>query len=199
MSQRQATVQRETRETRVIVTLDLDGSGQTNCATGIPFLDHMLNHIGRHGLFDLDVQSAGDLDIDDHHTVEDCGIVVGRAFLQALGDARGIVRMAHAEVPMDEALVVAVVDLSGRPYPMIDLPIGDGMLGSMGADMPRHFFESFAFEARCNLHVRCLYGRNSHHIAEAAFKAVGRALGSATRIEPRVAGDVPSTKGTLSS
>ena len=198
MSERRATVRRETRETIVAVSIDLDGTGKAHCATGVPFLDHMLAHVARHGLFDLDVEAKGDLEIDDHHTVEDCGIVLGRAFAQALGDARGIVRMAHAEVPMDEALVVVVVDLSGRPYPVVDLPLRDGVLGTMGADMPRHLFESFAFEARCNLHVRCVHGTNGHHIAEAAFKALGRALGAATRIDPRVAGEVPSTKGTLS-
>jgi imidazoleglycerol-phosphate dehydratase len=197
MTTRSATLTRETRETSITIALDLDGSGKAAVNTGIPFLDHMLNHIARHASFDLAVTARGDLEIDDHHSVEDTGLLLGRVFREALGDGRGIVRMAHADVPMDEALVSAAVDLSGRPYPVIQLPLETGMLGTMGADMVRHFLESFAFEARCNLHVRCLYGTNSHHVAEAAFKAVARALGAATRIEPRITGEVPSTKGTV--
>jgi len=197
MSNRVASLQRETRETKIAVTVDLDGTGTADIATGLPFFDHMLGHIAHHGLFDLTIRAEGDLEIDDHHTIEDTGILFGRAFREALGDGRGIVRMAHAEVPMDEALVVAVVDLSGRPYPVIELPLQDGLLGSMGADMARHFLESFASDCRCNLHVRCQYGRNPHHIAEAAFKATARALDAATRIDPRIAQHIPSTKGTL--
>lgn len=197
MSVRKAHLRRDTRETQIEVTVDLDGTGQADIATGVPFFDHMLGHIAHHGLFDLTVHARGDLDIDDHHTVEDTGILLGRAFRDALGEGRGLVRMAHAEVPMDEALVIAAVDLSGRPYPVIQLPPATGMLGTLNADMPRHFLESFALECRCNLHVRCLYGQNTHHIAEAAFKATARALGAATRVDPRVAGEIRSTKGTL--
>lgn len=197
MSARSASLQRQTRETTIAISIELDGSGRSDIRTGVPFLDHMLGHIAHHGLFDLTVSATGDLEIDDHHTVEDTGLLLGRAFHDAIGEGRGIVRMAHAEVPMDEALVVAVVDLSGRPYPVIDLPLSQGTLGTMTADMVRHFLESFAMECRCNLHVRCLAGTNSHHVAEAAFKAVARALGAATRMEARRADEVPSTKGTL--
>jgi imidazoleglycerol-phosphate dehydratase len=189
---------RQTSETTVEVHLDLDGSGQHAIATGVLFLDHMLTHIARHGMFDLDVQAQGDVAMDAHHTVEDVAIGLGRALLAALGDGRGIVRIAHAEVPMDEALVDVALDLSGRPYAVIEF--GEtlvGRVGDMDADLARHFLESMASEGRFNLHVRTLRGRNAHHVVEAAFKALGRAMDAATRLDPRLGSAVPSTKGTL--
>jgi imidazoleglycerol-phosphate dehydratase len=195
---RSGAYQRRTGETAVDIRLDLDGSGQHAIATGVLFLDHMLTHIARHGLFDLDVQAQGDVAMDAHHTVEDVGIGVGRALLAALGEGRGLVRMAHAEVPMDEALVVVAVDLSGRPYAAVEF--GEtlvGRVGDMEADLARHFMESLAIEGRFNLHLRTLRGRNAHHVVEAGFKALGRALDAASRLDPRLGADVPSTKGTL--
>jgi imidazoleglycerol-phosphate dehydratase len=195
---RSGTCQRRTGETTVDVRLNLDGSGQHTIATGVLFLDHMLTHIARHGLFDLDVQAQGDVAMDAHHTVEDVGIGVGRALLAALGEGRGLVRMAHAEVPMDEALVVVAIDLSGRPYAVVDF--GEtlvGRVGDMEADLARHFMESLAIEGRFNLHLRTLRGRNAHHVVEGGFKALGRALDAATRLDPRLGVAVPSTKGTL--
>ena len=195
---RSGTCQRRTGETTVDVRLNLDGSGQHTIATGVLFLDHMLTHIARHGLFDLDVQAQGDVAMDAHHTVEDVGIGVGRALLAALGEGRGLVRMAHAEVPMDEALVVVAIDLSGRPYAVVDF--GEtlvGRVGDMEADLARHFMESLAIEGRFNLHLRTLRGHNAHHVVEGGFKALGRALDAATRLDPRLGVDVPSTKGTL--
>ena len=198
IAQRTGSCERRTGETSVRVRIALDGAGQHEIQTGVLFLDHMLTHIARHGLFDLNVQGEGDIAMDAHHTVEDVGIALGRALLEALGDARGIVRMAHAEVPMDEALVVVSVDLSGRPYPVVDFgPAVTGQVGDMEADLARHFLESLALEARCNLHLRVLRGRNAHHIVEAGFKAVGRALDAATRRDERLGEAIPSTKGTL--
>lgn len=198
ISARRGAYVRQTGETRVQVQLDLDGSGRHNVATGVLFLDHMLTHIARHGLFDLEVQAQGDVAMDAHHTVEDVGIGLGRALLDALGDGSGLVRMAHAEVPMDEALVVVAVDLSGRPYAAVEF--GDtvgGRVGDMDGDLARHFMESVAIEGRFNLHVRTIRGRNAHHVVEAGFKALARALDAATRLDARLAGSVPSTKGTL--
>ena len=189
---------RQTAETTVQIRLDLDGSGQHTIATGVLFLDHMLTHIARHGLFDLEVQASGDVAMDAHHTVEDVAIGLGRAMLAALGDGRSLVRMAHAEVPMDEALVDVALDLSGRPYAVIEF--GEtlvGRVGDMEADLARHFMESLANEGRFNLHLRAIRGRNAHHVVEAGFKALGRALDAATRVDPRLGNAVPSTKGTL--
>lgn len=189
---------RRTGETNVDVRIALDGTGQHRIATGVLFLDHMLTHIARHGLFDLDVQAAGDVAMDAHHTVEDVGIGLGRAFLAALGDGRGIVRMAHAEAPMDEALVVVSVDLSGRSYAVIEFgETLSGRVGDMDADLARHFMESVAMEGRFNLHLRALRGRNAHHVVEAGFKALARALDAATRLDERLGDRAPSTKGTL--
>jgi imidazoleglycerol-phosphate dehydratase len=197
-AERRGTYHRQTAETTVDIRLDLDGSGQQNIATGVLFLDHMLRHIARHGLFDLEVQAAGDVAMDAHHTVEDVGIGLGRAFLAALGEGRGIVRIASADVPMDEALVAVAVDLSGRPYAAIDFgPIVVGRVGDMEADLARHFMESIALEGRFNLHLRTLSGRNAHHVVEAGFKALARALDAATRLDGRLGASVPSTKGTL--
>jgi imidazoleglycerol-phosphate dehydratase len=196
---RRARVARATRETDVTVELALDGSGRCEAHTGVPFLDHMLDQIARHGLFDLTVRATGDLEIDAHHTVEDTGIVLGRAFAEALGDARGIRRMGHAIVPMDEALALVAVDLSGRGYAVIDVPFAGERIGTMDADLLRHFWESLATAMRATLHIRVLAGTNDHHKAEACFKALARALDQATELDPRRADQVPSTKGTLGS
>jgi len=194
---RSATIQRKTTETEIVLSLNLDGSGQANLATGVGFLDHMLRHIAVHGLFDLDVKASGDLEIDPHHTVEDVGIVLGQALDQALGDRKGIVRMGSAYVPMDEALAFVAVDLSGRPYAVIQAEWHTSSIGLLPTTLIPHFLESFAFNAKINLHACVEYGRDDHHQAEALFKALGRALDAATLIDPRRAGSVPSTKGTL--
>jgi imidazoleglycerol-phosphate dehydratase len=200
---RRAEIKRETRETRVEVGLNLDGSGRYQIATGLGFLDHMLSHIAAHGLFDLIVQAEGDLEVDAHHTVEDVALALGAAFDQALGERRGLVRMGSAYVPMDETLGFVAVDLSGRPYAVVDVVWGGETVGGSrnGGSIPNtlwaHFFESLAVTARANLHARVLYGRDDHHKVEALFKALGRALDAATRIEPRRQDAVPSTKGVL--
>ncbi len=194
---RKSTISRRTSETNIMLSLNFDGSGQANIATGIGFLDHMLRHIAVHGLFDLDVKASGDLEIDPHHTVEDVGIVLGQAFDQALGDRRGIVRMGSAYVPMDEALAFVAVDLSGRPYAVIRAEWHTPSIGLLPTALIPHFLESFAFNAKINLHARVEYGRDDHHRAEALFKALGRALDAATVIDPRRVGSIPSTKGTL--
>lgn len=196
MAERRADIQRVTRETDVRVRLDLDGAGAADIRTGIGFYDHMLHHVAHHGLFDLAVSASGDLHIDPHHTAEDVAIALGQAFDQALGDRAGIVRMADAWVAMDEALAQAVVDLSGRPYFVFSGAFEAPAVGGMAASLIPHVLESLAVHARMNLHVRILYGRDDHHKAEAVFKAVGRALDAATRLDPRRAG-VPSTKGVL--
>lgn len=193
---RQATIQRHTEETQIDLTLILDGAGRHEITTGIPFLDHLLSHIAVHGLFDLTVNARGDLEVDGHHTAEDVAICFGQALDQALGDRSGIVRMAHVYVPMDESLAFIAVDLSGRPYPVIDAEFAYPVIGDLGADMVPHILESVAFNGRMNLHARVLYGRNDHHKAEALFKAFGRALRQAVAIDPGRAG-IPSTKGVL--
>ncbi len=193
---RTATLSRQTSETQIEIELNLDGSGQHNIATGVGFLDHMLTHIAVHGLFDLTIKAAGDLHIDVHHTVEDVALVLGSAFDQALGDRKGITRMASFYAPMDETLAFVALDLSGRPYSVIDAEWGQAPVGQIPTSLFPHFFESFAVTARCNLHARILYGRDDHHKAEALFKALARALDSATMIDTRRQ-TVPSTKGTL--
>jgi imidazoleglycerol-phosphate dehydratase len=193
---RTATIDRVTGETEVHLTLALDGRGQSRIQTDIGFLDHMLALFAHHGLFDLVVQAQGDLHVDAHHTVEDVGICLGQALNAALGDRAGIVRTAHSYVPMDEALGFVAIDLSGRPYAVIDVTWHAGALGSLDLDLVRHFLETIAIYGRFNLHARVLYGHNDHHQAEALFKALGRALDAATQIDPRREG-VPSTKGTL--
>ena len=195
--ERAAVLSRETKETRVRVHLLLDGAGRASVSTGIGFFDHMLDAFARHGRFDLDVEATGDLHVDAHHTIEDVAIALGRAFGQAVGDAAGITRMGEATVPLDESLVQVVVDISGRPFAAVDLPFAGEMIGAMPTEMVRHFLRSFAAEARLTLHVRLLAGENDHHRAEASFKALGRALDAATRLDPRIAGVVPSTKGRL--
>ncbi|MBI2906861.1 MAG: imidazoleglycerol-phosphate dehydratase HisB [Chloroflexi bacterium] len=194
---RRASVRRETGETKVAVTVNIDGSGRYDIKTGIGMLDHFLSHVARHGLFDISVEGSGDLSANLHHLVEDVAICLGRAFGQALGERVGIVRMAHAVVPMDEALALVAVDIGGRGYAVIEAPFTDERIAELPTDLVRHFLESFAFEGRMNLHARLLAGANDHHKAEALFKALGRALDSATRFDERVAGEVPSTKGVI--
>jgi imidazoleglycerol-phosphate dehydratase len=194
---RTATLHRQTAETDITLTLNLDGSGRHTLATGVGFLDHLLTHVAVHGLFDLEVRAAGDLHVDAHHTVEDVALALGQALAEALGDKRGLVRLGSAYVPMDEALAFLAVDLSGRPYAVVEAAWHSPMLGQMPTSLVAHFLESFASAARLNLHARVLYGRDDHHQAEALFKALGRALDAATQIDPRRAGQIPSTKGTL--
>jgi len=194
---RQARVERQTRETEVLVELALDGSGQHRIVTGIGFLDHMLTHVAVHGLFDLQVQASGDLHVDQHHTVEDVALTLGQAFDRALGDRAGIVRIGSATVPMDESLAFVAVDLSGRPYAVDEMAWTGPTVGRLPVTLIPHFFQSFAVAARANVHARVLYGRDDHHKAEALFKALGRALDAATRVDPRRGGAIPSTKGAL--
>lgn len=197
MSHRTATIARKTAETSVNITLDLDGSGKWETATGVGFLDHMLSHIAKHGVFDLSVKVEGDLHIDPHHTVEDTGIALGEAFAQALGDKAGLVRAGSAWMPLDEALAFAAVDLSGRAYAVVDLKLLGREVGGLPPDLYNHFLESFASAAKANIHVTTMTGVNDHHKIEACFKALARALDSATRVDPRRGGDVPSTKGVI--
>lgn len=193
---RQTTVARQTGETSINLTLNIDGAGQANIQTGIGFLDHMLTLLAGHGLFDLSVNAQGDIHIDEHHTAEDTFICLGKALDQALGDRRGIVRTAHSYVPMDETLARVTLDLSGRPYCVFDAEFVTPRLGQLGTDLLFHLFESLAIHARMNLHAQVLYGRNDHHKAEALFKALARALDAATQTDSRRQG-IPSTKGTL--
>jgi imidazoleglycerol-phosphate dehydratase len=197
VSHRVADVERATRETAVNVSLALDGTGEHDVATGVGFFDHMLAHVAVHGLFDLTVEASGDLHIDPHHTVEDVALTLGLAFDQALGDRRGIVRIGSAYVPMDEALAFVAVDLSGRPYAVTEIDWAGPTVGGLPVTLIPHVVHSFAVTARANLHARVLYGRDDHHKAEALFKALGRALDAATRIDSRRSDAVPSTKGTL--
>lgn len=194
---RTATVTRQTGETSIEITLNLDGSGQANVSTGLGFLDHMLDALARHARFNLTVRAKGDLHIDEHHTVEDVGIVLGRALAQALGNRKGITRMGHAIVPMDEALALVAVDFGGRGYFVFDGCFTTDRIGQVGTSLIPHFLESMAHEGRLNLHARLLAGADDHHRAEALFKALARALDMATRPDDRLAGQIPSTKGTL--
>lgn len=194
---RTAEILRRTNETQITIKLDLDGTGGHEVSTGIGFLDHMLAHLAVHGLFDLTIQAKGDLHIDLHHTVEDVALALGQAFDEALGDRKGIARMANCFAPMDETLAHVAIDLSGRPYTVIQAEWHTPYVGKIPTTLFPHFFESFAVTCRCNLHARVLYGRDDHHQAEALFKAWARALDAATRIDPRRAGNVPSTKGIL--
>jgi len=190
-------VHRTTRETDVEIMLRLDGAGNANIATGVGFLDHMLDSLTRHGLFDLDVRATGDLHVDDHHTVEDVGIALGQALHQAVGEGRGIRRMGHAIVPMDEALAMVAVDVSGRGVSDVDIKLDGPLVGGMKIQMVPHFLQSFAMEAKVSLHAQVLKGVNDHHRVEACFKALAKALDWATQIDDRAAGTVPSTKGSL--
>jgi imidazoleglycerol-phosphate dehydratase len=194
---RSAEVSRQTSETQIAIKLNLDGAGKHEISTGVGFLDHMLAHLAVHGLFDVTVQAKGDLHIDVHHTVEDVALALGQAFDQALGDRQGIIRMGDCFVPMDETLAHVAVDLSGRPYAVIQAEWHSPYVGNIPTTLFPHFFESFAVTARCNVHARVLYGRDDHHQAEALFKAWARALDFATQVDPRRTGNIPSTKGTL--
>jgi imidazoleglycerol-phosphate dehydratase len=194
--ERTSQIQRKTKETDVRVTLNLDGRGVSRIATGLAFLDHMLELFARHGLFDLEVECRGDLEIDDHHSVEDIAISIGGAFTQALGDKAGIARYGAALVPMDEALCRACVDLSGRFFLVYEVETRRHMIGNFSVELAEHFWRSFAESARCNLHLDLLRGRNTHHILEATFKATARALRQAVERDERIRG-IPSTKGVL--
>ena len=194
---RRAAVERATKETEIRAAVDLDGHGLGDLNTGIGFLDHMLDQLARHGLFDLTVHAKGDLHVDDHHTTEDSGIVLGQAFAKALGDRRGITRYGDALVPMDEALCRVAVDISGRPYLVWRVAFTRDKIGTMDTELFREWFHAFAGNAGLTLHVESLYGVNNHHIIEGAFKGLARALRSAVALDPRVADRVPSTKGAL--
>lgn len=194
---RAADVSRNTKETRIRVRLDLDGSGRATFDTGIPFLEHMLDQVARHGMLDLNVEAQGDLQIDAHHTVEDVGITLGQAFARAVGDKSGVCRYGHAYVPLDEALSRVVVDLSGRPGLAYRVNYTRALIGEFDVDLVREFFQGFANHALVTLHIDNLAGTNAHHQCETVFKAFGRALRMAVEADPRAGGAVPSTKGTL--
>ncbi|MCE2915826.1 MAG: imidazoleglycerol-phosphate dehydratase HisB [Rubrivivax sp.] len=197
MQNRRADIRRDTKETQIRVALDLDGTGQAQLATGIGFFDHMLDQIARHGLIDLDIQARGDLHIDGHHTVEDVGIVLGMAVAQAVGDKRGITRYGHAYVPLDEALSRVVIDFSGRPGLHMRVPFKAASIGGFDTQLAYEFFQGFANHALVTLHIDNLHGDNAHHQCETVFKAFARALRMALAPDPRAAGQIPSTKGSL--
>ena len=197
MADRKATVTRNTLETQITASVNLDGSGEVDFDTGVPFLDHMLDQIARHGVMDLSIQAKGDLHIDAHHTVEDIGITLGQAFAQAVGDKKGILRYGHAYVPLDEALSRVVVDFSGRPGLVFNVPFTRASVGGFDVDLFHEFFQGFINHALVTLHVDNLRGENTHHQAETVFKAFGRALRMALSADPRMAGVTPSTKGVL--
>jgi imidazoleglycerol-phosphate dehydratase len=197
MSSRSATVSRNTLETQIEVTINLDGTGKFESQTGVPFLDHMMEQIARHGLFDLTINAKGDLHIDAHHTVEDTGITIGQAFKMALGDKKGIIRYGHAYVPLDEALSRVVLDLSGRPGLAFDVTFTRDKIGEFDVELFYEFFQGMVNHAGITLHIDNLKGRNSHHIAETIFKAFGRALRMAVTLDDRALGQLPSTKGAL--
>ncbi|KAA0015195.1 imidazoleglycerol-phosphate dehydratase HisB [Salinicola corii] len=197
MSERIATVSRDTNETQITVTVNLDGSGRLDCRTGVPFLDHMLDQVARHGMLDLTIDAQGDLEIDEHHTVEDLGITLGQAFAQAIGDKRGIRRYGHAYVPLDEALSRVVIDFSGRSGLFMDVEFTRATIGRLDTQLFWEFFQGFVNHAQVTLHIDNLKGFNAHHQAETIFKAFGRALRAAVEQDPRMAGQMPSTKGSL--
>jgi len=196
MTNRLATVTRKTKETSVSLEFNIDGSGKWEITTGISMFDHLLSQLIQHGVFDIKLSATGD---DPHHLIEDIAICLGKAFGEALGEKRGIVRMADASVPMDDSLAMAAVDISGRGYTVLDLTFSDNDMAGFPTDLIRHFLESFAIEARLNLHARVIYGTNDHHKAEALFKALGRTLDMATRIDERIGKELPSTKDLLES
>ena len=197
MTQRTAEVTRNTAETKITVQVNLDGTGRSKLSTGIGFFDHMLDQIARHGLIDLDIDCKGDLHIDGHHTVEDVGITLGQAVYQAVGDKKGIRRYGHAYVPLDEALSRVVIDFSGRPGLVMNVPFKSGMIGNFDTQLAHEFFQGFCNHAFVTLHVDNLRGENAHHQCETAFKAFARALRAALELDPRAAGTIPSTKGSL--
>lgn len=194
MTKRVAIVKRETQETNINLELKIDGSGSYEMVTGIRVFDHLLSQLARHGVFDIKISATGD---DQHHLVEDVALCLGKALGEALGDKRGISRMADATVPLDDALAMVAVDISGRGYTVLELPFVDNDMTGFATDLIRHFLEAFASEAKLNLHARIIYGTNDHHKAEALFKALGRALDTATRIDQRISGELPSTKELL--
>ncbi len=194
MDNRTSVIKRDTKETRINLELNIDGSGNWEVDTGIKMFDHLLSQLAQHGIFDLTISATGN---DQHHVAEDVAICLGKAFAEALGEKRGIVRMADASVPMDDALATVALDISGRGYTVLELPFSDNDMRGFATDLIRHFLESFAIEARMNLHVRIVYGTNDHHKAEALFKALGRALDKATRVDERICGELPSTKDLL--
>ncbi len=197
MTQRQASVERNTLETQIQVAINLDGSGECKLDTGVPFLEHMLDQVARHGLIDLEIKAKGDLHIDAHHTVEDIGITLGQAFSKAMGDKKGIVRYGHAYVPLDEALSRVVIDFSGRPGMEYNVKFTRASIGDFDVDLFHEFFQGFINHANVTLHIDSLSGTNSHHIAETIFKAFGRAVRMAITADPRMQGVMPSTKGSL--
>lgn len=197
MASRKVEIQRSTGETRISLSLDLDGEGRYDISTGNGMLDHLVAQLSRHGLIDITLKAEGDLETGWHHLVEDTAITLGRALREALGDGSGVHRMGHAVVPLDETLVMVAVDLSGRGYASVDASLGDEMVETLPGDLVRHFLESFAVEARITLHARILSGANSHHKAEALFKALAKALRHASEPDPRSPGRIPSTKGTI--
>ncbi len=194
MDNRTSVIKRDTKETKINLELNIDGSGKWEVDTGIKMFDHLLSQLAQHGIFDLTISATGN---DQHHVAEDVAICLGKAFAEALGEKRGIVRMADASVPMDDALAIVALDISGRGYTVLELPFNDNDMRGFATDLIRHFLESFAIEARMNLHIRIAYGTNDHHKAEALFKALGRALDKATRIDERICGELPSTKDLL--
>lgn len=198
-AKRQATISRDTNETQITVTVDLDGTGAYDVETGIGFLDHMIEQLARHSLMDITLRAKGDLHIDYHHTTEDCGIALGQAFAAALGDKRGITRYADVHLPMDEAMTRVAVDVSGRPYLIWKVDFSRDKLGEMDTELFREWFQAFAQNAGITCHIENLYGDNNHHIAETCYKGLARALREAISMDPRQAGRVPSTKGTLSA
>ncbi len=197
MTPRSATVTRDTLETQIAVSLNLDGSGRTKLDTGVPFLEHMLDQIARHGLFDIDVFCKGDTEIDDHHTVEDIGIALGQSFSQALGDKKGIIRYGYSYVPLDEALSRVVIDFSGRPGLTLNAEFLRDRVGTFDVDLVSEFFQGFVNHAKATVHIDVIRGQNEHHKIETIFKAFGRALRMASAFDSRTAGQIPSTKGTL--
>ncbi|MFK0571552.1 imidazoleglycerol-phosphate dehydratase HisB [Endozoicomonas sp.] len=197
MAERKASVERNTLETQIRVAINLDGTGKASFETGVPFLDHMMDQIARHGLIDLDIKAVGDNEIDDHHTVEDIGITLGQAFAGAVGDKKGLYRYGHAYVPLDEALSRVVIDFSGRPGLEFNIEYTRAMIGNFDVDLFFEFFQGFVNHADVTLHIDNLRGRNAHHQIETVFKAFGRALRMAVALDPRMAGQMPSTKGTL--
>jgi len=199
---RQSEQERKTKESTVTISLNLDGAGNANINTGIGFFDHMLNHIAVHGIFDIEVKAIGDLHVDTHHTIEDVGIVLGKAFKQAIGDKSGINRIGHSYVPMDEALALVVVDFSNRPYSIINIPWTGKYFGKnqdelIPLTLIEHFLQTFAIHAGITLHVKVFYGKDDHHMAESVFKALGSSLDKASRLDPKRRGSIPSTKGIL--
>ena len=197
LAPRKARVSRNTQETQITLAVNLDGTGESSLSTGLPFFEHMLTQISRHGLIDLEIEASGDLEVDAHHTVEDVGIVLGQALARAVGDKQGISRYGHAYVPLDEALSRVVVDLSGRPGLIYEVPYVRGRIADFDVDLLREFFQGFVNHAQLTLHIDNLRGDNAHHQAETVFKAFGRALRMALTRDPRMAGQVPSTKGSL--